>query len=646
PIDASCTTVNRLMFLPSHRPGEVPWRAIATKMPFLPVDESLEAENKRHPKKTAPKKPSVDDLDKALANEPIDYSDRQVDVLLRRFPAENCDYDWWIKVGMALFHQYRGSTVGFDRWDKWSAQDDRYDQNIVRSKWRSFGGERSTPITLRTIIKEAPPAREFFELKQVAEALPANDLDALEEIVAECSSLTPVRREAIFKTIKRATGVSLGSLRDQCAQESGLKSEPDHLDLARMTLAHIGLENILCSSDRVWQWSEKGVWKIKDERALKRDAQNLIDKQNKDVNVIASRVNGVIDVLKSEIFKPDHEFNCGDPDTVNCLNGELTCDGLKPHRREHYRTTQIPVEYDRDAKAPMFEAFLDQVFRDDADRDMKTYAVLELIGYSLMSHARHEIFVLLIGSGANGKSVLLGVLEGLLGSTNVAGVQPSNFDNRFQRAHLDQKLANIVTELRQGEVIADAELKAITSGEPATVEHKFQNPFVMRPFATCWFGTNHMPHTRDFSEALFRRATILRFNRKFDEHEQDPMLKTKLLTELPGILKLATDAYFFTTVLGFTAPRSSVVAKDEWKLEADQVAQFVDEVCEADPANEEQMEPLYRRYEYWADEVGISRKVTMKTLRDRLTTLGFGARRTAKCRFVTGLRISSTRGGL
>jgi hypothetical protein len=72
-----------------------------------------------------------------------------------------------------------------------------------------------------------------------------------------------------------------------------------------------------------------------------------------------------------------------------------------------------------------------------------------------MSHARHERFVMLIGPGANGKSVLLAILEGLLGAENVAGVQPSNFDRSFQRAHLHMKLANIVTELRQGEVIAD-----------------------------------------------------------------------------------------------------------------------------------------------------------------------------------------------
>jgi putative DNA primase/helicase len=240
-----------------------------------------------------------------------------------------------------------------------------------------------------------------------------------------------------------------------------------------------------------------------------------------------------------------------------------------------------------------------------------------------MSHARHELFIMLIGPGANGKSVLLAVLEALLGSENVAGVQPANFDNRFQRAHLHQKLANIVTELKQGEVIADAELKAITSGEPATVEHKHKDPFVMRPFSTCWFGTNHMPHTRDFSEALFRRATILQFNRTFAKSEQDPQLKDKLKAELPGILNLSLNAYAHALVQGFTEPGSSDSAKKEWRLEADQVALFVDEACHRDPEARALSGDVFKAYTLWASDNGINKTMSQKGLRDRLTRLGF-----------------------
>ena len=138
-----------------------------------------------------------------------------------------------------------------------------------------------------------------------------------------------------------------------------------------------------------------------------------------------------------------------------------------------------------------------------------------------------------------------------------------------------------MTELKQGEVIADAELKAITSGEPATVEHKHKDPFVMRPFSTCWFATNHMPHTRDFSEALFRRATIVTFNRTFTPSEQNRTLKDHLISELPGILNMCLEAYSLALARSFTQPESSDAAKKEWRLEVDQVAQFVEDCCEA-----------------------------------------------------------------
>jgi putative DNA primase/helicase len=465
----------------------------------------------------------------------------------------------------------------------------------------------------------------------------------MEAFVMETTGLNPMRRDAILRAIKDATNVPLATLRKQSSYGGGT-GDPDHLDLARVTLSGIGRENIICTDASVWQWSDLGLWAQQDCRAIKQATQNVIDTEG--VDVTASLVNGVTDVLKSEIFKSGHKFNRGNPEAVNCLNGEIELDDvvgwhLKPHCREHYRTTQIPVAYDRSADAPLFRAFLDQVFQDDPDNTDKIKSTLELMGYTLMSHARHERFVMLIGPGANGKSVLLAVLEGLLGHTNVAGVQPSNFENRFQRAHLHQKLANIVTELKQGEVIADAELKAITSGEPATVEHKFQNPFLMRPFATCWFGTNHMPHTRDFSEALFRRATILQFNRTFALHEQDPLLKEKLLTELPGILNMTLDAYASALADGFTQPQSSEAAKKEWRLEADQVAQFVDDNCQRSEGARTPVGDVFRAYEHWANENGIAKTMSQKGLRDRLTRLGFGADRDRTTRYVTGLQLTT-----
>jgi putative DNA primase/helicase len=90
---------------------------------------------------------------------------------------------------------------------------------------------------------------------------------------------------------------------------------------------------------------------------------------------------------------------------------------------------------------------------------------------------------------------------------------------------------------------------------------------------------------------------------------------------------------------GFTTTRSSEAAKNEWRLEADQVAMFVDEACERDQNAQTSVGELYRAYRAWASDGGIGRTVSKKSMRDRLTRLGFGSHRDGRARRVTGLRL-------
>jgi len=121
---------------------------------------------------------------------------------------------------------------------------------------------------------------------------------------------------------------------------------------------------------------------------------------------------------------------------------------------------------------------------------------------------------MLVGPGANGKSVLLNLLVEFLGRENVSAVSPAQLDNKFQRAHLLGKLANIVTELPQGATLPDEAMKSITSGEAMTVEFKYKAAFEFRPYSTIVIATNHLPHTRDFSDAIVIAGFFLpRFRR-------------------------------------------------------------------------------------------------------------------------------------
>jgi putative DNA primase/helicase len=450
------------------------------------------------------------------------------------------------------------------------------------------------------------------------------------------------------KLKKAGVGVTQldSAMLQRCSETGEVSPEPDHLELAREVIDHIGSENLLGTVAHVWRWYDSGVWRPVPDRAIKQDVQRSLETNSR--QVFRGTVDAIADVLKTETHAAEHKWDLK-RDAVNVLNGELHWSGteweLQPHCRENFRTTQIPVVYDQQADCPRFTKFLTEIFQGDKDGQEKALAIAEMIGYTLVSHARFERFALLIGSGSNGKSVVMEVVRALVGPENVAAVQPSQFGNKFQRAHLHLKLANLVTEIAEGGEIADAELKAITSGELTTAEHKNKDPFDFCPFCTCWFGANHMPHTRDFSDALFRRALVLPFNRKFEGTNADKNLKTTLLDELPGIMNLALQAFGEVLKRGtFTEPQSCLTAKQEWRLEADQAAQFIGEKCIIDSEAAIESGALYTEYKLWADDAGISRKLNHKNFTRRIERLGAKAHKgTGGKRMIAGIRLASLR---
>ncbi|XKH00785.1 phage/plasmid primase, P4 family [Marinobacter nauticus] len=485
--------------------------------------------------------------------------------------------------------------------------------------------------------------REYAEILADANALTKeSDPDAIDSLIAETIPLKAIQKRQVRQAIKKATGLPFSVMEE--AERANFDDEgTDDLQLARGLASEIGRDNVLAAQSFAWKWHECGVWKKQDERTVKQWVQNYIG--DKAGEVRKSNVDSVADLFRTEIYMPQHAFDVGPVECVNTLNGELMLADwgqweLMPHTRTHYRTTQVPVEYDHKAEAPQFVKFLADVFKGDPDAGDKATAVLEMMGYTLMAHSRHEKFIILVGSGANGKSVLLKVLEALAGRDNVAAVQPSQFHNKFQRAHLHNKLANIVSEIKEGAVIDDDALKGITSGESSTVEHKNKDPFDMRPFSTCWFGTNHMPNTRDFSGAMFRRAMVLQFNNTFKPElgNCDPNLTEKLIKELPGILTLALDAYADALIEGFTMPQSCVDAREEWRLNADQVAQFVDVECEATPDAQTPSQAMYEAYKEWAKDSGIHNQLAIKSFKERMERLGFKYGRNSTGRFYSGVR--------
>jgi hypothetical protein len=151
-LDDCSYTVNQIMFLASHRHGVTPWKLSQAGEPWA-VSEVVEGGITFG---SARNSEEADDLEIAVASRPLDISDDAMMTLLETYQAEGLDYDQWLKVGMAIYHQTEGK--GFSTWVKWSAGSSKHDPKHMRVKWRSFGG-RSNPVTMASIIAAAGGSR-------------------------------------------------------------------------------------------------------------------------------------------------------------------------------------------------------------------------------------------------------------------------------------------------------------------------------------------------------------------------------------------------------------------------------------------------------------------------------------------------------
>lgn len=424
--------------------------------------------------------------------------------------------------------------------------------------------------------------------------------------------------------------------------QDGHKGE-DEQALVDMFLARIGAENIISQHEHVHIWDHHtGIWDSYEDRGIKQILGSLCLGRKK-----ASKINSALDLLKGVTYRRGFQFNIKQ-DVIPVINGELHLEGgawcLKPHSRESYFTYQLPVEFDAGAECWRFHQFLDEIFP-PVGNDSTTQAniLLEAFGYSLLPSTSLERAFWLVGGGANGKSVCLNILTELLGRANYSSVPMRQLEQPFHRAHLLNKLANIMYELKAGEDVPDGVLKAIVSGEPTHAENKFQPPFTFRPFCTLWMATNELPPIRDHSSGFFRRVTVLSFNKTFEKGDRDIHLTEKLKEELPGILNLVLAALAkLLERREFSSSAQVEADKEDWEKSNDTAWMFAEECAVHDRSLFVHSSDLYQRYKNWAADNGF-RQLSHKRFIQRLKSIyrDLSVEHTERGRVLVGLGLKS-----
>ena len=224
---------------------------------------------------------------------------------------------------------------------------------------------------------------------------------------------------------------------------------------------------------------------------------------------------------------------------INTLSGifNLTTGTLEPHTPELLSTVQINVVYDPSAKCDRIERFLYEIVPDDAVETLKQW-----VGYLLTTDNTRKKALLCLGSGSNGKSTLLRLIEHMLGPRNVSAIPLHKLEgNRFSTANLFGKLANIAPDLSNKRLPDTINFKAITGNDLIEAERKYRDAFQFRPFSRLIFSMNELFDSPDTTDAFLDRWLIVRFPNKFPVQDIDQELQTS--EEISGFFNMAVEAW-------------------------------------------------------------------------------------------------------
>ena len=207
-------------------------------------------------------------------------------------------------------------------------------------------------------------------------------------------------------------------------------------------------------------------------------------------------------------------------------------DVLSPHTPEWFTPICLPYAFDPAATCPRWTDFVEWMVKKDAEL---IQFVQEWFGYCLvLDHSQH-VFVVAVGEGANGKSVLLDTLQNLVGRENCSSVPLESFNGRFALSMTIGKLVNVVSEIGDVKTLPEGKLKAFVAGDLMTFDRKHREPLQVNPTARLVFATNKLPKVGDRSEGIWRRFVPLPCEVTVAPRDQDRELSRKMREELPGI---------------------------------------------------------------------------------------------------------------
>jgi len=261
------------------------------------------------------------------------------------------------------------------------------------------------------------------------------------------------------------------------------------------------------------------------------------------------------------------------PLLLNTRSGvvDLRTGTVRPPDPRLLLTRLTATAVDLDAACPAWTAFLTDTF--GGDGELAGY-VQRLAGLALIGEVREHVLPFLHGVGANGKSVLLLVLQGLLGPADTGGyaiAAPDGFlmaardgAHPTEIARLRGARLLVCSEQTSGRRFDEAKVKRLTGGDVLTGRFMRGDFFDFTPSHLTVIASNHLPQVREGGPSFWRRVRLIPFTHVVPEEHRDPDLAARILaTEGPAVLGWAVRGAMAVLAGGLADPDRGALGRHD-----------------------------------------------------------------------------------
>ncbi|MDK9870463.1 MAG: phage/plasmid primase, P4 family [Staphylococcus equorum] len=293
---------------------------------------------------------------------------------------------------------------------------------------------------------------------------------------------------------------------------------------------------------------------------------------------------------------------------------------LISHTPDLIFTARFNVNYDADAKSEIVSETLFTI----ADEDTEIVEMFtQIFGYLLYKENFIGKSFLFVGSGGNGKSLLLRMMQAMVGTENTSSVSLQALSEQFNVSSLHHKLLNAGDDIPLKSIDDASNFKKLSTGEPVLAAYKGQDVFAFENYAKLVFSANGLPRWYENSNGVFDRLIIVPFNARIrGTSKEDPNLPKKVTTE-------ESKSYLFNIALGglkkvlknngIYLPSAVQTEMDDFRKDNDPLSSFMDSY----DIEQKRATDVYEDYRDWSEFEGYKHPLIRKEFKKKIIEKGY-----------------------